>query len=77
MRGAKLFFRTAYDVTLSPLQLTAARFHELPQAQRSFRLPPHASAPLSRAFATRSQHARGAGLKLESVRLYTRCSLYA
>lgn len=72
VRGAKLFFRTAYDVTLSPLQLTAARFYAMPQAPRSFRLPPNASAQLSLSFAIRSPHASAAELKLDSVRLYAR-----
>ncbi|WP_321873033.1 type VI secretion system baseplate subunit TssF [Burkholderia ubonensis] len=36
-KGAKLFFRIAYDVTLSPLQLTDAYFHSAAPAPRSLR----------------------------------------
>ncbi|AJX31069.1 type VI secretion system baseplate subunit TssF [Burkholderia oklahomensis] len=72
VKGAKMFFRTAYDVTLSPLQLTAARFHGMSQAPRSFRLPPKAGAQISLTFAIRSPHASVADLKLDAVRLYVR-----
>ncbi|AOK47344.1 type VI secretion protein [Burkholderia sp. MSMB617WGS] len=72
VKGAKMFFRTAYDVTLSPLQVSAARFHAMPQAPMSFRLPPNAGAQISLTFAIRSPHACVADLKLDTVRLYVR-----
>ncbi|MGU7779698.1 type VI secretion system baseplate subunit TssF [Burkholderia sp. PU8-34] len=70
VKGAKMFFRTAYDVTLSPLQLTDVRFHGVAQAPRSLRLSPDASAQIALTFTIRSPHASIAELKQDSVRLY-------
>ncbi|WGS49973.1 type VI secretion system baseplate subunit TssF [Paraburkholderia sp. D15] len=72
VRGAKVFFRTAFDVTLSPLQVSGARFHAIAQAPRSFRLPANAGAQISITFAIQSAHASIADLKLETIRLYAR-----
>ena len=71
VRGTKILFRTAYDVTLSPLQLTAARFHAMAEAPGTFSLPSGTSAQISLTFAIQSAHASVAGLKLDSIRLYT------
>ncbi|AFQ48505.1 type VI secretion system baseplate subunit TssF [Burkholderia cepacia] len=70
VKGAKIFFRTAYDVTLSPLRLIAARFHAVAQAPRSLRLLPDASARISLTFEIQSPHASVADLKLDAARLY-------
>lgn len=71
VRGTKVFFRTAYDVTLSPLQLTGARFHAIAQVPSLSRAPAGASAQISLTFAIQSGHASAAELQLDSVRLYT------
>lgn len=70
VKGAKIFFRTAYDVTLSPLRLAAARFHAIAQAPRALRLLPDASAQISLTFEILSPHASVADLKLDVARLY-------
>ncbi|CAB3963596.1 type VI secretion protein [Burkholderia aenigmatica] len=72
VKGAKIFFRTAYDVTLSPLRLTAARFHAVAQAPRALRLRPDASAQISFTFEIQSPHASIADLKLDVARLHVR-----
>ncbi|MFD1559967.1 type VI secretion system baseplate subunit TssF [Paraburkholderia silviterrae] len=70
VRGVKVFFRTAFDVTLSPLQVSGARFQGIAQAPQSLRLPPNAGAQISISFAIQSAHACVADLKLDSIRLY-------
>lgn len=72
VHGTKILFRTAYDVTLSPLQLTAARFHAIAVAPTTFRLPTGTSAQISLTFAIQSGHVSISELKLDSIRLYTR-----
>ncbi|MFM0645440.1 type VI secretion system baseplate subunit TssF [Paraburkholderia bryophila] len=72
VHGAKILFQTAYDVTLSPLQLTGARFHAIAEAPRTFRLPTGTSAQISLTFAIQSAHVSVADFKLDSIRLYTR-----
>lgn len=72
VHGTKILFRTAYDVTLSPLQLTAARFHAIAEAPRTFRLPAGTSAQISLTFGIQSGHVSISELKLDSIRLYTR-----
>ena len=71
VRGTKVFFRTAYDVTLSPLQLSGARFHAIAQVPSTFRAPPGATAQISLTFSIQSGHASVAELQMNSVRLYT------
>lgn len=71
VRGTKILFRTAYDVTLSPLQLTAARFHAMAEAPGTFSLPAGTTAQISLTFAIQSAHSSVAGLKMDSVRLFT------
>lgn len=39
LNGSKILFRTAYDVTLSPLQLTGAKFRSIADVPRTLRLP--------------------------------------
>ncbi|OXJ26214.1 type VI secretion system ImpG/VasA family protein [Burkholderia sp. HI2714] len=71
LRGSKILFRTAYDVTLSPLQLTAAQFRSIADVPRALRLPAGATALISLTFAIQSAHPSIAELNVESVRLYT------
>lgn len=71
VRGVPCRFRTTYDVTLSPLQLTSARFQPLVQAPRAVRLPPQAGAQISIGFNLASTHEAIAALELESLRLFT------
>lgn len=71
VKGVPVRFSTVFDVTLSPLQLTAARFHGVAQAPRTLRLPPEASAQISLDLAIASTHASLGALKLESLRFFT------
>nr|WP_246637328.1 type VI secretion system baseplate subunit TssF [Burkholderia catarinensis] len=71
LHGTKILFRTAYDVTLSPLQLTAAQFRSIADVPRTLRLPAGATALISLAFEIQSAHVSIAELKLDSVRHYT------
>lgn len=71
VNGTKVMFRTAYDVALSPLQLTDARFEAVVQAPRTLRLPPQAASRISLTFAIQSAHASLEALDLDSIRLYT------
>ncbi|WP_027821144.1 type VI secretion system baseplate subunit TssF, partial [Paraburkholderia bannensis] len=70
VRGTKVFFRTAFDVTLSPLHISHARFQRIAQTPQSLRLPLNASAQISVTFAIQSAHASVADLTLDSIRLY-------
>ncbi|KWI50240.1 type VI secretion protein [Burkholderia pseudomultivorans] len=72
LHGNKIMFRTAYDVTLSPLQLTAARFRSIGDVPRALSLPDGAEALISLTFEMQSAHLLTAELQLDSIRLYTR-----
>ncbi|KAF1039953.1 MAG: hypothetical protein GAK33_00953 [Burkholderia lata] len=71
LHGSKILFRTAYDVTLSPLQLTAAQFRSIADVPRTLRLPAGATALITLTFAIQSAHLSIAELNVDSVRLYT------
>ncbi|WP_230950084.1 type VI secretion system baseplate subunit TssF [Burkholderia cepacia] len=72
LNGSKILFRTAYDVTLSPLQLTGAQFRSIADVPRTLRLPAGATALISLTFAIQSAHPSIAELDVDSIRLYTR-----
>ncbi|AIO36351.1 hypothetical protein DM39_6133 [Burkholderia cenocepacia] len=71
VNGTKVMFRTAYDVVLSPLQLTDVRFEAVAQIPRTLRLPPQTTAQISLSFSMQSAHVSLETLNLDSIRLYT------
>lgn len=70
VRGASCKFRTAYDVTLSPLALTAVRLDDAAEVARSLRGPSPASQVLSLSFETRSPQLSLEQLALDRLRIF-------
>lgn len=70
VRGVRCRFRSAYDVTLSPLAVTHARFLSVAQAPAGVRLPAKACAQISLSFALGGQLPNISSLELDKVRLF-------
>jgi type VI secretion system protein ImpG len=70
VRGVQCRFRTAYEVKLAPLRVTAAEFLAVAQVPPSIRLPPQACAQITLRFALEGQQASLASLGIERVRVF-------
>jgi type VI secretion system protein ImpG len=70
VRGTVCKFRTAYDVTLSPLALTEARLDDAVEATRGLRRGSEANQVLSLTFETRSPQLTLEQLPLQRVRIF-------
>lgn len=70
VRGAPCRFRTAYDVQLAPLQVTAARFQTAGMEPMSVNLPPQASARITLHFELQSQQGTLSALGIEKARVF-------
>ncbi|WP_348766503.1 type VI secretion system baseplate subunit TssF [uncultured Salinisphaera sp.] len=63
-------FRTAYDVTLGPLELQRAAFEPVAQPPRAVRTPADATGQISLTFHITSEQARAATLGIDDLRLF-------
>lgn len=70
VRGGACRFRTAYDVTLTPLHVAAVSFSAVPQVPSSVRLPAKASAQITLWFEVTHVQAALDGLNLGQVRVF-------
>lgn len=70
VRGAPCRFRTAYDVQLTPLRITAAEFLPDAAAPMSVGLPPQASGRITLHFELQSQQATLGTLGVDSARVF-------
>lgn len=70
VRGGACRFRTAYEVTLSPLRIAAAQFLAVAQVPSHVRLPPQAGAQISLRFEIASQHTNLQALGQQRVRVF-------
>lgn len=68
--GVPCRFRTAYDVSLGPIGLAAARFQPVAHLPQATRVPPDATGQISLEFALTADQATLAKLNMPSLRLF-------